>query len=649
MTTPTVAWMLTYLMHSTLWIGGVALMTMCGVPRRAASRAAAWRTALCGGLVTASLASFGVLPHYGPTWLLPSGDDVDVAVVDAASAGKIPVESVDIAALPATVALSEEADAGSAVSDEATTRRRWSTWLTAAWFVGACVMLARLSVAWFALATARRRTFAAPNEWWSETVDQLAAKMDVTQRVEVLISPADFGPACSGLRRGRIYVPETLSQCLSDAELEALVAHELAHLSRRDPAWSIVAHAISGLAFFQPLNWYARRQLEAEAEYAADELAAAALSDGGALAGCLLQFRDWAVSLPQLTPGPVAVAVGMATFRSALGRRVERLVAFDPSRPSSSMSRGRQRLVALGLVALAVILPGLAPRAIGTAPPSPSASSHQEEPMRHPALLTTVAAALLLAPEQTPAADEAKPAATAAASAAQVDQLPEKAHGFMGRVRGTIVDKDPEKGVVTLKITEVQRVWKGSTAAEPESCVGKTLVINGVFGKFIDTLIVLDRGESIDIGARNLEGDKLVFPGELLKKSDPNEKFDKPATPKTTAATSAPGADAPKAAGPIPQGMAGFRGMLRGRVVSKDPEKGRVTVAIDTIVKTWPKNQAKNPQEAVGKELPIGGVFGKFLDVLITVEKGDRIEVEAFHNSGNDTLTFPGEWLKKVD
>ena len=55
---------------------------------------------------------------------------------------------------------------------------------------------------------------------------------------------------------------------------------------------------------------------------------------------------------------------------------------------------------------------------------------------------------------------------------------------------------------------------------------------------------------------------------------------------------------------------------------------------VDEIMKTWPKNQAKNPQEAVGKELPVTGVFGKFLDVLIQVEKGDRIEIEAFHNSG---------------
>ena len=103
----------------------------------------------------------------------------------------------------------------------------------------------------------------------------------------------------------------------------------------------------------------------------------------------------------------------------------------------------------------------------------------------------------------------------------------------MGRVPGTIVDKDPEKGMVTIKITEVQRVWKGSTAKDPETAVGKTFVIKGVHSRFLDTLIVLDKGESIDMGARDIE-EATAFPGELLKKSDPNEKFEKTLTPTGT-------------------------------------------------------------------------------------------------------------------
>jgi hypothetical protein len=106
--------------------------------------------------------------------------------------------------------------------------------------------------------------------------------------------------------------------------------------------------------------------------------------------------------------------------------------------------------------------------------------------------------------------------------------------------------------------------------------------------------------------------------------------------------------DEPKASGAVPAGMHGFRGMLRGKVVEKDAEKGSLKLEVDEIVKTWPKNKASDPKSAVGKTLPIEGVFGRFLDVLITVDKGQRVEIEAFHNGG-DVLTFPGEWLKKVE
>jgi hypothetical protein len=46
--------------------------------------------------------------------------------------------------------------------------------------------------------------------------------------------------------------------------------------------------------------------------------------------------------------------------------------------------------------------------------------------------------------------------------------------------------------------------------------------------------------------------------------------------------------------------------------------------------------------------LRVEGIRGKFLDTLLTLKPGDNVEVEAFHNRG-DQLDFPGEWLRKVE
>jgi hypothetical protein len=646
-------------MHSTLWIGGVAILGACGLPRRAAARAAAWRIALCGGIVTSALASLGVVPHYGPAWLLEAEAASPAVPADdgalRAGALRTPIAVEEVALNPAAAAV----PAADAAPEAGSAYRRWAMLLVPAWLAGAAVMLARLAAAGLRLRARRLAGSPAVDAWWPTTVERISRRIGLVRPVDVLISPADFGPACCGWRRGRIFVPETLAECLSETELEALAAHELAHLRRADPAWTIAAQVISGAACLQPLNYYASRRMQVEAEYAADELAAQALAGGAVLARCLVRFRAWAAEFGPAPRPVVAGAVGMASFRSTLGRRVERLVALDTSTRAAASSPVRRGLGVVGLVALLIVLPGLAPRAVGVSPATDSNNSHPEDSMHRSALLTTLSASLLFAPGDTVTAAEKEKPATAAQESASGEKFPEVLRGFLGRIRGTIVDKDPEKGAVTVKVTEVQRVWKGSTAKDPEAAVGKTFVIKGVHSRFLDVLIVLDKGDSIDLGARNV-GDELQFPGELLKKSDPNEKFEKTPTPTGTpvkkaetsakrSESSATGADAPKAAGPIPQGMAGFRGMFRGRVVAKDPEKGTVTVAVDEIMKTWPKNQAKDPKEAVGKELPVTGVFGKFLDVLIQVEKGDRIEIEAFHNSGNAVLTFPGEWLKKVD
>ena len=98
----------------------------------------------------------------------------------------------------------------------------------------------------------------------------------------------------------------------------------------------------------------------------------------------------------------------------------------------------------------------------------------------------------------------------------------------------------------------------------------------------------------------------------------------------------------------FPAGLRGFSGMLVGKVVSADSEKGVLVLDTTSVKHVWENNKAENPESAKGKVLTINGVFGKFLDVLLTVKKGDAVEVEAKHDRG-DALQFPGEWLKKVD
>ena len=92
-------------------------------------------------------------------------------------------------------------------------------------------------------------------------------------------------------------------------------------------------------------------------------------------------------------------------------------------------------------------------------------------------------------------------------------------------------------------------------------------------------------------------------------------------------------------AGKLPDGIEQFNGMLVGRLAAKDVERGTFVVQVDAVSRVWRNSKAKDPKSVVGKSVEIGGVFGKFLDVLIVMRKGETIEFECKHDG--DGLVLP--------
>ena len=83
------------------------------------------------------------------------------------------------------------------------------------------------------------------------------------------------------------------------------------------------------------------------------------------------------------------------------------------------------------------------------------------------------------------------------------------------------------------------------------SVVGKNIEMDGVSGKWLDVLLVVKVGETLECEARHDGGDRLTFPGELLRKVTPYDPKDYPV---------------------LPEGFRGFNGAVAGKIVKKDPE-----------------------------------------------------------------------------
>lgn len=119
---------------------------------------------------------------------------------------------------------------------------------------------------------------------------------------------------------------------MPSGELRVAMAHEVAHLVRRDPGWMRVTTLISSVLFFQPLNRLAARNLRETAELLADDWAVERTGAPLKLARSLARVAQW---LTPRRPSPVLAMAGVEG--AALGRRVERILGESDRRPVSRM------------------------------------------------------------------------------------------------------------------------------------------------------------------------------------------------------------------------------------------------------------------------------------------------------------------------
>ena len=172
-------------------------------------------------------------------------------------------------------------------------------------------------------------------------------------RVRLSASTRVDVPIAVGVLRPEIVVPERALYQLEPAELESMLAHELAHLVRRDPAWRLITGFMQRVLFLQPLNRVAAAHLESASEVLCDDWAVERTDRPLALARCLTEVAGWVAS-------PLGASVpAMARRGSGLGRRVRRLVAADddPSPLAVAIAGGPVAAGALTLVVFAAPAP----------------------------------------------------------------------------------------------------------------------------------------------------------------------------------------------------------------------------------------------------------------------------------------------------
>ncbi|MDJ0520537.1 MAG: M56 family metallopeptidase [Planctomycetota bacterium] len=336
-------WLLTYLLHSTLLLASTWAAVRLWRTMPVALQETLWRTALFGGLLTASLqVAIGWEPWSGHL-TVPSLSEAEASLVPAVEPAITAVEPIveplphidtPLLATPPTTTVS------------APTRALEAGTVLALTWLAVLVLFALRAVR--ARRTLRRRLASrvpVQGAALRDALNALLARSRFRRRVR-LTESADLGsPVAFGVLRPEIVVPTRAVGELSAGQLEAMLAHELAHHVRRDPLWFAVTRAVTTLLFFQPLHLVAQRRLRETSELLCDAWAADTTGRGEALAECLAVVAGWMIRHAK----PLAVPA-----MAARGRMLERRVAVLLE--GTAPSRRARLLAGLALVPLALVI-----------------------------------------------------------------------------------------------------------------------------------------------------------------------------------------------------------------------------------------------------------------------------------------------------
>ncbi len=396
-------WLATYLLHSTILLGAVWLLTRYSLRRWEGMKEIMWKLALVtpvlsatlqiglsiepvtGGLsvarsaspvasilavpsemgseqspvdASADLISPGVLRRMHATESTPPGSYRRNAANAGISGDEALPPSVFEGLQPLTIETSqpESQDAGGGL--------KWTTVAMAVLGLAMIVPAVRCLMSWRRLSLMMRRREQLVKGPLFDKLQRLRSRSGMRRTVRLSSSDRIAAPIAFGIIHPEICLPRRVVERLSEPEQESILAHELAHLLRYDPVWLAIVHMIERLFFIQPLNRVGCRKLRELAEFRCDEWAAEQTGDRLTLARCLTEVAGWVIQ--QRSAAAMSGMAGMAGNPSELRQRVGRLLDDAPLQRNGPARHWIAALLPVVVAFITLTAPGV----IAKAPPA---------------------------------------------------------------------------------------------------------------------------------------------------------------------------------------------------------------------------------------------------------------------------------------
>ena len=300
---------------------GVRLLRARSPQSRYLVLCAALAMMLAAPLVTARLLSGAAVPAAGTGAAAAQARQGPAAVTDAARP-----------AVPQSVA--PAADPGGGEAQRLGSGARYRVWIGAwlpavvtLWLAGVAILLARLTGGWIRLRRVHRAALDAAPSRWEQACVRVAAVLGIEKAVRVVDSAFIDTPTVIGWMRPVVLMPIAALANLSPAQVDAILAHELAHIRRHDFVVNCVQTLAETLLFYHPAVWWLSARLRAEREQCCDLVAVSVCGDPVSYAEALAELETWRTADATLavaaTGGPLLERV-----RRLLGRPADDIPRF---------------------------------------------------------------------------------------------------------------------------------------------------------------------------------------------------------------------------------------------------------------------------------------------------------------------------------
>ncbi len=197
-------------------------------------------------------------------------------------------------------------------------------WLVELWFTGVVLLSLRSAGGILLVERLRRKETVPVTEELLEIYLALERRMGLTRAIRYCESLHLDAPAVAGWIRPVVLLPVSALSGLSTAQLEAVIAHELAHIGRYDAFVNLFQVAVETLLFYHPAVWWLGKRVRLEREHCCDDAAVA-------LCGSPVTYAH---ALTRMAESKAAPQLAMAANRSPLVARIARLLGANTTAES---------------------------------------------------------------------------------------------------------------------------------------------------------------------------------------------------------------------------------------------------------------------------------------------------------------------------